>query len=1416
MSCRSVAVSVLCAARICAATVVLLAVPGAVAAGVVAERPATGIPRTANPRILLPLALHAESEFEAAERFIRARRWEAALPMLQELAERDGGALAWDGNAYVPLRRLVSRRIASLPQEARRAYTLLYDAEAQQLYEEGLARRSLPLLEQVAERYLNSTYGAKGASALAAILMDGGEFGAALRVLRETDVVPLDGADAGAIAARKLLCLARLDQREEAERLAADLERQGSTRLTVGSTEWECRAFLQAAFDELGPDASPRRRNAWNCLGGNAAGNAPPPSLAVGPLLPLATELPWPGRTEPDWPCNPAIRPVAGGDAAFVSRDGALIALDTQALRLKWSAAPPGDAIELLRAIVSGKAPDTEPLPGFLGVGNVHHWRMFENQGLASLCLANGRLLAVRWNPWKQDVLDHLWEATPEDVVIANELCCYEAASGALLWRTGARIGSRETVLADCWFYTAPTVHHGRAYVLAARTGRLHAVCLDAETGKLLWNSQVGAFESRQQAERFCMSFFLADTSPPSVADGVVVYPTGQGIVCAYDARDGRLLWVSPYERSARWLPQLGHRLNVPSSSWTPRQPIMSEGRCLTAPLDSRHLIALSLHTGELLWQAEFPTGVALLGQSEGRAYVQHAGATCLDARTGDVLWETVLAASPVGVGTLSQEVVLLPEREGVRRLSARTGQDEGLLPHGPAPVDGGNLLLLDDALVVAEPERITLCLPPGQALSLADRCVEADPRETEALLRRANVLARTGDVPRATADVDRALALAEQRGDLGPLAHTKRAAARVLAHLTARSQEGDLLARALDIAPPDTALEAELAAPVLELALRQCRQRNPADVYLQLCKDRGMLDAKGRFGRASLWTELARAVRERCAADPQLASAWQERWLELGRRAVASSDPDALAELVRWDPMPDGRPELLLELGKLWAEAGQVDRARRTLAEAAAKAHEAGGQPAQDPSALSRAPRSRVAWSAAGALVPPSHAASPALCGRALLIEGATLKCVDAADGSQAWQVDLPPEFTRKPGASGHIGPDCPAYCAAGESLAVVALPAGLLGLDLHKGKLLWLREAGYGGGMEARQSIPRDELIGRARHGLPVPPADNLVRQLAMASTVCAPMLAACRIVADGGFVILDAVTGEPLLEHRASVYGELQGARTAAAGAKLCVARSSWQGGNLAVYDLKSGGLLARWRPHYMRFVEDLRLTADRRALLADYRGILTLDLRLMQPVAEWRIAGGVDSIPWADQEVVTVNTLDQRTLLLDARTGDVVTDVTGADSRKVVWAERRGGVLYALEAARLRARLPYGPEMHWQGSGFVLRAVRVPDGGTLWTRAWSQGEDQIVSPPISCEGLWLLRSSGRGRLWVAGVDAASGADVFSVELEGGQRPRPMPLVLSGGRMLLGRGNTVIALKPGDAPPDQAVEDADRSAQ
>ncbi|MCK4284494.1 MAG: PQQ-binding-like beta-propeller repeat protein, partial [Candidatus Brocadiae bacterium] len=562
--------------------------------------------RHVSSRIRLPVDPDAEGDLEAAGRLIQKHQWERALPILQALLDKRGNELAWNGEAYVPVADLVNERMASLSAEARRVYALLHDAACRKIYQQGVARRSPKLLKQAATRYLNATDGPRALSALASLLMDDGEFDAALLLLRRTDKLHLDAATAGHIAAKKLICLARLNRREEAERLVAALKGSGTDHVTANGEERECNAFMEEAFARFSTPGRPAEHDAWPSLGGNPAGNAPPPSPAPEGLWGLTVELPWPHRVKPKWPSLPSTRPVAGQDAVFINRDGVVVAVDRKSPGVAWIPSSPGTALGL--ALLRGEGDDAEPLSDYYPVGNIHHWRTFDNHGLATLSLHGGRLFAVHFDPMKLLLPGKPWQATPEELALANELRCYEAASGALLWRAGA--GTRRLpALSDCWFFTAPTVHGERAYVLAARTGRLHALCLDAVTGQLLWDTPIGALESRQEIQRFSMEFFLADTSPPAVSDGVVVYPTGQGVVCAYSAHNGDLLWVSPYPRSAERIHRLGQRIDVPSSSWVPRQPIIRDGRCLLTPMDSRRLVALSLFTGAPIWQARFPNG---------------------------------------------------------------------------------------------------------------------------------------------------------------------------------------------------------------------------------------------------------------------------------------------------------------------------------------------------------------------------------------------------------------------------------------------------------------------------------------------------------------------------------------------------------------------------------------------------------------------------------------------------------------------------------------------------------------------------------------------------------------------------------------------------------------------------------------
>lgn len=1422
-----------------------------------AAEPAPAAGWSGAPRIRLALALNAEAGLEAAERLIQKRRWELALPMLQGLLDEGRERVIWDGRAYVPVADLVNERIASLPAEAQRVYALLYDAAAERLYAEGMATRSLTMLKQVAARYLNTTCGPRAVSAVASLLMDQGEFGAALLELSKADVLPPDEAAASTysaqaaakakpIAVKKLMCLARLDLPEEAQRLVAALRAAGNDRFTVGGRQWECAAFTEDAFAGLAPVGEPTEKNAWASLGGNAAGNAAPPSSAPHDLFPLTVDLPWPGRIEPEWPSMPSTRPVAAEDAVFLNRDGTVLALDRRSLRVRW-AAPPERATDLALAFARGEAFDAEPLPGYIPMGNIHHWRTFDNHGLATLSLANGRLFAVQFDPLKIVIPDQPWAATPDDMVLANELRCYNADTGALLWSAGrypgwGRRGGRDRPAAtnDCWFFTAPTVHKGRAYVLAARTGRLHALCLDAETGQPLWDSPIGALESRQQMQRFCMEFFLADTSPPAVAQGIVVYPTGQGIVCAYSAYDGQLLWMAPYPRSAEWLRRLGQRVNVPSGSWLPRQPLIKGGRCLLTPMDSGHVVALSLKTGALLWQAHFPNGTALLGERDGRVYVQHANLTCLDAETGRFAWEAGLPGSPVGAGALAQDSVLVPERTGIRIVDARTGRNQKLLPWPAGAETGGNLLLLGDALVICSPESLTVCPAREDALAIAEAGVEADPQGYQPLLRRAALAAELRQIPRAAADIERAVALAQATHDKRAVWHVRRRAARDLVRLAVKSGHRDLLDSAAQLAPPGPALKAELAVAELRLALQQLEARNVAAVYLRLCRHFGMLQEKGQSASASLWTELAEVVRGQCIEDRQLAQEWQDLLGALIEEATASQDATALQEITRWAPFPVTKTAALLRLGGLWEKAGRTDRARRAFAEIVISdgltqdaeqatgmleklfATSGRGALAQDyiqalqakPGAaeLRQVPTSCIAWSASGFLVTPAQPLCPLLRGKVLVVDGRELKCLKATDGTTLWTTELLPEPDKAVAADSetetpwrYIGPGCPAYCL-GTPGALVALPSGMFGVGARSGVLLWRQTSGAARArVAAHQPIPRMELIQHARRGLPVPPPDALLRELLMDSFVCGP-LAGCMVLADRKAIAVDPLTGQVILERTPTTPGGLRGVHAAVAGAKLCLALQ--KPSRLLVFDLKDGEPLAEWTLHRSPFIRSLMVTPDHHALLADYRSIVDVDLRLMKAAAEWPVAGGVNRLIYADQAIVLLRTMDGRTVGLDRQTGSPCIQVGGAEDPEVVWAERREDVLYVLEAAELRRRIPYGPETHFQGSGFVLRAVRLPDASPVWSVQWPEAPEQVVGPPVRCERFWLLRAGEPGRIRIVGAESRTGRQLFAIELDGYQRPWPLALLVSAGRLIVGTHGTVSALQPGPQTIEEAI--------
>ena len=1437
-------------------------------------------PAAAKPRIVLPFALAAQSELDAANRLAGKGSWEQAVPMLQALLDRDGGSVIWGGQAYVTVARLVNQRIAALPPGARRAYALLYDPAAEHLYQEGVEHRSAEALREAAARYLNSTCGPKAVSALASLLMDQGEFGAALLALQQADGPAAEPALAGALAAKKILCMAKLGRRVDAELVAKSLTEAGIAHLSVAGTDATPEAFLKEAFAEFAPAVAERKD--WPSVGGNAAGNALPASFSLARLFPRCVDLLWLGSVQSNWPFVPSTQPVVGshaaasssgsdarsggaaapsGDAAiFIQRDGTLMSVDRRTLKANWVTSPELES-SLLPQLGGRWRAEEEPLPNYLPVGNIHRWRAFDNHGLATLCLDGDHLFAVRFDPLKVRFPNQPWSAKPEDFVLTNELRCYNAASGRVVWSVGGGEDASPAALRDCWFFTAPTVSTGRAYVLAARAGALHALCLSAETGKTLWDSPIGAFESRQEAQRFAMELFTADTGPPAVADGSVIFPTGQGLVCAYNAFDGGLLWMSPYPRADAWIGRLGNSMNVPAGSWIPRQPLIAEGLCLVTPTDCRHLIALSLRTGAVAWQAEFPYGRSLLGAQDGRVYVQHMGATCLKLKTGEVVWDAPHDAAMVGIGALGRDAVYLPERDGIRKIDAATGKDQELLRWPPGIATHGNLVLVDDALIACSPERLATCATPEAALAELDEQAQADRAAYSPILLRGTHRAWSGDVAGAVADFERALALAQASGDKAAEPAAKWQAALCLAELAVTSGKGELLDRAAQLAPAEPAVQAELATARLRWVLQQPAQREAASVYLSLCRSAGMIQVPVGWCAASLWTELANIIRRDCARQPAAAEQWKTSMQALIQRAAAEHDSAALTDIAAWAPLPDARASALLQLARAAQQAGRLDEARRAFAQviagnpgspAAQEAVEglkrifaatgAGASapdyiallaPSRPECELNRPPTSRAAWTVPGQLVLPSGPVTPLVQGKVLVLAGENLKCLDAASGNVVWTAQVPHESTLAPFPASvpafWAGPGYPS-CTLGAPELLVALPGHFLGIDARDGAPRWHRKFEPPAGLlPLGEAISRLALIERLRQGLPVPNQNALLRPLSGGGYASSP-LAACLAYSAGGVTLFDALSGEELLTLAPAQRRQAGGMLVAAWGDRFCVARprppaflvldaahppyggpgpsatttqadatAAKADAMTAKADATAASAGAEWQLPESTVVQALMTTAGGHALLADFDGLYLFDLRQMRLLGRRLIPAGVSALVYADDSLAVLRTLDGRAVAIELAEGGRVLELSPAPGAQVVWADRAGDMLFLLECADLRQTIRYGPGSHFVGSGFALRALRMPDAAPLWRYELPGSQEQTVGTPLRCGKDWVFASGGPDQVRIAGVEALTGKESFAVELKGAGSSGPVPFTVSASRIVVGVGGTVTALVP-----------------
>ena len=204
-----------------------------------------------------------------------------------------------------------------------------------------------------------------------------------------------------------------------------------------------------------------------------------------------------------------------------------------------------------------------------------------------------------------------------------NSLYAFSLRSGKQLWAIGGPIGPQVDPFAGLFFLGPPLAHEGTLYCLAEDRGQVRLLAINPrEAGRpvLLWSQ--GLFNPPPMLSIEFHEGRRTAALSPTAAGHVLICPSGAGSVAAIDLITRRLLWVVAYGEPAedpapqpwrgrpqRMQPSVAARQQIAldrlldAGRWRQSPPTWCGDRVLITTPDTEALVCLDAATGQLLWQ---------------------------------------------------------------------------------------------------------------------------------------------------------------------------------------------------------------------------------------------------------------------------------------------------------------------------------------------------------------------------------------------------------------------------------------------------------------------------------------------------------------------------------------------------------------------------------------------------------------------------------------------------------------------------------------------------------------------------------------------------------------------------------------------------------------------------------------------
>jgi len=598
-------------------------------------------------------------------------------------------------------------RIRKLPKEAQESYAFQFEPTAKRLLENAIVAGSLDEIQQVAQKYFPTASGASATFLVGLTQFERGDYAAAFLTLDRLKRLHPAMPDSLNPLLEPML--------EELQTKLRKVAEQPS--LPISASSW---------LEQIG----------WRLPAGLPSQN--PRTEATVPLLeqnwsvPLFTRLLQ--EREADTLSRmitnnsdvyiPASQPLVVGDLFITRTLDETIVINANTGKRLWIASEPAYRFPENAAVppLFAGSPFRTTLRFFFWHNRIAH--QLSSDGEKLFCIDGHDLLGMNLQPFGFPARmvggggagGRGWEDlryTPGSTLMARDL-----KTGQILWQAGkfpyvqkyfdAFFAQRsqtpntpagqvnidekiftndEKILKETWFLGAPLPLQGRLYVIGETEGIIQLFMLESQTGSLIAKQTFAHASSSITAE------FVRRTYPlfPSASSGIVLCPSGNGLIAALDATTLSPIWCFSYaaaptsntvNRMMRNQPRSVSSINVDDhhirqlfndSGWQVPCIIVDRQRVLVAPPDQAALYCLDLLSGELLWKQTVSRLNALYVACvhDDKVFLVTPGnLMVIDMETGkDVTpyedYRFPAAWKPAGVGVHSGNQYFIPFTEG-------------------------------------------------------------------------------------------------------------------------------------------------------------------------------------------------------------------------------------------------------------------------------------------------------------------------------------------------------------------------------------------------------------------------------------------------------------------------------------------------------------------------------------------------------------------------------------------------------------------------------------------------------------------------------------------------------------------------------------------------------------------------------